>query len=209
VLSASRPEERTASAMQAEPGTVSAKIMEPVVPAEEKAETSKTDYRLVLWGLSGLLAVLALTALVVVFRKKSHEIPVVANTTPEPKPSDTAQTSIPQAMLIDVENIISKDSMTLPLSKRMVRVGRDPGNDIVIPHKTISSFHATILFKDGYFYVEDVRSTNGTKLNKKKIKENEPVRLKSGDRIDFADHEFRFLLPSETPLGQTVFLKLD
>ena len=77
-------------------------------------------------------------------------------------------------------------------------------NTHVIARKTISSFHATIEYKDGYFYLEDLRSTNGTRLNDGKLSHNEPVRLKSGDKIDFSIHEFRFLIPDQTPLGETV-----
>ena len=71
----------------------------------------------------------------------------------------------------------------------------------------VYSFHATIEYKDGYFYyLEDLRSTNGTRLNDGKLRHNEPVRLKSGDKIDFSIHEFRFLIPDQTPLGETVMV---
>jgi pSer/pThr/pTyr-binding forkhead associated (FHA) protein len=90
------------------------------------------------------------------------------------------------------------------LNKDTLKIGRDVGNDIVIARKTISSFHATIEYKGGYFYIEDLRSTNGTRLNDEKLRHNEPVRLKSGDKIDFSIHEFRFLIPDQTPLGETV-----
>ena len=69
---------------------------------------------------------------------------------------------------------------------------------------TIYSFHAAIEYRDGYFYKEDLRSTNGTRLNDDKLRHNEPVRLKSEDKIDFSIHEFRFLIPDQTPFGETV-----
>jgi pSer/pThr/pTyr-binding forkhead associated (FHA) protein len=116
----------------------------------------------------------------------------------------TAEPRLPQAVLIDVGQAISKESLTLPLNKDTLKIGRDVGNDIVIARKTISSFHATIEFKGGYFYIEDLRSTNGTRLNDEKLRHNEPVQLKSGDKIDFSIHEFRFLIPDQTPLGETV-----
>jgi pSer/pThr/pTyr-binding forkhead associated (FHA) protein len=94
----------------------------------------------------------------------------------------------------------------LPFNKDSLRIGRDVGNDIVIARETISSFHATIEYKDGYFYLEDLRSTNGTCLNDDKLGHNEPVRLKSGDKIDFSIHEFRFLIPDQTPLGETIMV---
>ena len=115
------------------------------------------------------------------------------------------------AELIDADNIITDTSLSLslPLDKKVIRIGRDISNDIVIPKKSISSFHATIEYKTGYYYLEDHRSTNGTKLNKKLIRENNSIRLKSGDTIHFADCEFRFLVPDMAPYGETVMIKRD
>lgn len=108
---------------------------------------------------------------------------------------------ISHAGLIDVESIISRKSLVL--DKKSMTIGRDSNNDIAIPKDTISSLHATIEYKDSYFYLEDQRSSNGTSLNNKKIEPNKPVRLKSGDRIKFDIYEFRFVLPDEIPRGKT------
>jgi Mg-chelatase subunit ChlD len=122
---------------------------------------------------------------------------------------DRRNRSMDQAELIDTENIISNESITLPLDRKSVSIGRDPSNDIVIPRESISSLHATIDYKNGYYYLEDLRSTNGTKLNDKPIEENSPVRLKSGDKIHFAIYEFRFLMHDLAPYGETVMIKKD
>jgi len=108
--------------------------------------------------------------------------------------------------LIDVENVMQRGSPSLPLNDVSVSIGRDSSNNIVVPIDAISSFHATIEFKNGYYYLEDHRSTNGTFLNDGRIKENTPVRLKSGDKINFAIYEFRFLLSDQAPFGETVIL---
>jgi len=154
--------------------------------------------------LSGIVVLLAIVVLVQVLRKRRTQVaqPSMAQRTGGGMvPSEPR---LPQAVLIDVGQAISKESLTLPLNKDTLRIGRDVGNDIVIAKKTVSSFHATIEYKDGYFYIEDLRSTNGTRLNDGKLRHNEPVRLKSGDKIDFSIHEFRFLIPDQTPLGETV-----
>ncbi len=114
-----------------------------------------------------------------------------------------------KAELIDAENVTANDSLSLTLNKESVSIGRDSSNDIVIPKASVSSLHATIEHKDGYFYLEDHRSTNRTRLNFNEIKENEPVRLKSGDKIHIAVFEFRFLLHDQAPLGETVMLESD
>ncbi len=114
-----------------------------------------------------------------------------------------------KAELIDAENVTTNDSLSLTLNKESVSIGRDSSNDIVIPKESVSSLHATIEHKNGYFYLEDHRSTNRTRLNFNEIKENEPVRLKSGDKIHIAVYEFRFLLHDQAPFGETVMLKRD
>lgn len=111
-----------------------------------------------------------------------------------------------QAQLIDADNIITDQSISLLLEKESTSIGRDSSNDIVIPRESVSSLHASIDFRNGYYYLEDHRSTNGTRLNNKKVREKEPVRLKSGDTIHFANFEFRFLLPDQAPLGETIMI---
>jgi hypothetical protein len=111
--------------------------------------------------------------------------------------------------LIDVENVMKTGSPSILLDAVSVSIGRDSSNDIVIPINAISSFHATIEYQNGYYYLEDHRSTNGTFLNDGRIKENAPVRLKSGDKINFAIYEFRFLLSDQAPFGETVIIQED
>jgi hypothetical protein len=201
----------TPSLQQTQPATVETKLK---VPKEQK-ETSvkqrqdspvnagKDNHSLALI-MSGIIALLGLTVLVQVVRKRKPR---------GAKPGGNEQTDdgippseplIPQAVLIDVGKAISAESLTLPFNKNVLRVGRDSRNDVIIARKTISSFHATIEYNDGYFYLEDLRSTNGTRLNNEKLRNNEPAKLKSGDKIDFSIHEFRFLIPDQTPLGETV-----
>ena len=46
--------------------------------------------------------------------------------------------------------------------QQIIRVGRDPDNQIVIDEPTVSSFHAEIVVSDGRYLVKDLDSTNGT-----------------------------------------------
>lgn len=180
-----------------EPQEVSAKQRQ-VLP--EMAKKQRSSLVVI---LSGVIVLLALIVLLVMRKRKTQ----VAQPTTDQRTGGrilAAEPRLPQAVLIDVGQAISTESLTLPLNKDTLRIGRDVGNDIVIARKTISSFHATIEYKGGYFYIEDLRSTNGTRLNDDKLRHNEPVRLKSGDKIDFSIHEFRFLIPDQTPLGETV-----
>jgi pSer/pThr/pTyr-binding forkhead associated (FHA) protein len=109
---------------------------------------------------------------------------------------------MPRAEMVDVKNITERKTITL--EKRVTKVGRNSNNEIPIPVETVSSFHATIEYKDGFFYLEDQRSTNKTFLNGAGIKPSTPVKLKSGDEITFHVYKFIFILPDLIPAGETV-----
>jgi ABC-type multidrug transport system ATPase subunit/pSer/pThr/pTyr-binding forkhead associated (FHA) protein len=48
-----------------------------------------------------------------------------------------------------------------PLNKPVVTIGRDPGNDIVIPASVVSRHHAEIIQQGGVFQIQDKNSVNG------------------------------------------------
>lgn len=73
-------------------------------------------------------------------------------------------------------------------SKRILRVGRNEDNDIVLPDPTVSRYHAEISFEDGSYYVKDLDSLNGTYLNGQRIKTRREFR--ETDVIVVALHSF-------------------
>ena len=99
------------------------------------------------------------------------------------------------------KNITSQK--TFVLEKRRITIGRGVHNDIAIPETSISGSHATIQFKEGFFYLEDQRSTNKTHLNGKEIEPFLSTKLKSGDEIKFDIHKFIFMLERQLPSGDT------
>jgi pSer/pThr/pTyr-binding forkhead associated (FHA) protein/Mg-chelatase subunit ChlD len=146
--------------------------------------------------IAGIIAIFVVTALIFVFKRKPKKnIP--------PETSAPEKNFIPPAELIDVNSIIS--DKTILLKKNKIKIGRNPDSDldIVIPKDTVSSLHATIEYKDDYFYLEDQRSTNKTYLNSQEITANQPVKLKSGDIIKFDIFEFKFVLPDQLQAGGT------
>lgn len=63
-------------------------------------------------------------------------------------------------------------------------LGRHPKNDIQNSHPRISNYHC-LLYRQGFsFYLEDLKSTNGTFVNGQRVLK--PVRLKDADQISLA-----------------------
>jgi len=191
------------------PKTVPIIIQQPVpTPPQASAEQQASSPVPLL--MTGLI-VIVLVVVVLVYLNKKREFPG-AKAQPSQLNSLPIQGQDPpkgQAELIDADNVISETRLSLPIEMQVVKIGRDNSNDIVIPKDSISSLHATIEYRNGYYYLEDHRSTNGTRLNDTRVKENTPMRLKSGDKIQFAVFEFRFLMPEMAPYGETVIVQSD
>ena len=79
--------------------------------------------------------------------------------------------------------------------KNEINVGRVQGNDLMLPKGNVSKHHARLLFRDGRFIVTDLKSTNGTYVNGRKIAQATIVR--EGDKIYIGD----FVLRLETNSG--------
>jgi hypothetical protein len=181
----------------------------PALPSPPPAAPAAPSKQLVLLPLilSAVVVVLGMIViLVLIFNRKGRAREADAAARAEAAKKPEPEEPMIEAELIDAENIVASDSKALILNKNHVCIGRDSSNDIVIPKEAISSLHATIEYKNGNFYLEDNRSTNGTLLNDKRMGESIPVKLKSGDKITFAVYEFRFLLPDLAPYGETVMI---
>jgi ABC-type multidrug transport system ATPase subunit len=66
------------------------------------------------------------------------------------------------------------------LSSPIVKLGRDPGNKVVLNHPTVSSFHAEIRTEGETVELIDLNSTNGTFVNGVRIKRQ---KLQLRDRV--------------------------
>ena len=70
-------------------------------------------------------------------------------------------------------------------NKPEVTIGRVQVNDIVLPKGNVSKRHARIVLKDGKFIIVDLKSTNGTYVNGRKI--TSPLVVKDSDKIYIGD----------------------
>jgi pSer/pThr/pTyr-binding forkhead associated (FHA) protein len=72
-------------------------------------------------------------------------------------------------------------------------IGRNPTTDITLLDESISREHAIVAWdaEAGAFQIEDLQSTNGTRVNGKRVRS---ATLSDGDEIQVGHTSFRFFL---------------
>jgi len=95
------------------------------------------------------------------------------------------------------------------ITSNLIEIGRDPGNNIVIPDKKVSRSHLIIIKDKNTYKVRDPGSRNGTYINGKKLMPDKLYLLNEGDIIKIGDTTL-FILPSELKKGvrKSVLLSL-
>lgn len=68
-------------------------------------------------------------------------------------------------------------------------IGRERDNNVCLPAKIVSRYHAVVRQKDGAWAIADQRSANGTFVNDKAVRETS---LKDRDRIKIGTFELMF-----------------
>jgi len=79
------------------------------------------------------------------------------------------------------------------------RIGREIGNELVLPDPVISRTHARILCTDKGCQLEDLGSANKTYLNDEKLPPHEPRPLIEGDVIKIGEYTLVYHLPVPEP----------
>src|SRR4026209_2491925 len=77
------------------------------------------------------------------------------------------------------------DQRRLDFDKPEITIGRVQGNDVILPKGNVSKRHARIVLKDGKFIIVDLKSTNGTYVNGRKI--TSQLVVKDSDKIYIGD----------------------
>ena len=70
------------------------------------------------------------------------------------------------------------------LDAEVITIGRHADSIVVLPSSSVSSHHATIRQRGDSYYVQDLGTTNGTRLNGVEVEE---ARLEDGDQLTFGD----------------------
>ncbi len=75
----------------------------------------------------------------------------------------------------------------IPLLKKNLLVGRRESCDIVLRFSNVSAHHCQLTVTGGYWYVRDLKSRNGVKVNGVRVTEK---RLDPGDELLIAKHRY-------------------
>ena len=88
--------------------------------------------------------------------------------------------------------IRQKTGQTIVLNKNQFIIGKSQtmADFALVDNQTISRKHAMLYEDNGSWYVDDLNSLNGTRVNGTRIVPGQPVKLKSGDEVTMSDEAF-------------------
>jgi hypothetical protein len=81
--------------------------------------------------------------------------------------------------------------------RRRFTIGRDAACDLVLPNLSVSRWHAGLKRCASGWLLDDLGSTNGTRLNGWRV--TEPVPVRPGDRVSFGALTFVLAAPGTIP----------
>jgi len=88
-----------------------------------------------------------------------------------------------------------RGAVSRTFSKPEVTLGRDPSCDLYLDDETVSANHARFRYHHKQWWLEDLHSTNGTRLNGQKV--TTATVLTSGDEVRCGKAKLVILLESE------------
>ena len=91
-------------------------------------------------------------------------------------------------------------SRSIDLTTDSFTIGRKPDNDLPIDDHTVSSRHAKIVRVQSVYFLEDLKSTNGTAVNGKPV---ERAQLHDADVITIGQHRIIFQDNATSALAST------
>jgi hypothetical protein len=87
-------------------------------------------------------------------------------------------------------------------SQPEVVLGRDPLSDLALTDKAVSARHARLSFHDGHWWVEDLKSMNGTRLNRERVVTS--TVLTTGDEVKCGGVKVLITLPEDADLAHSL-----
>lgn len=99
-------------------------------------------------------------------------------------------------LILSLDGLVLKE---IPLARERMSIGRKPHNDIRIDNLAISGEHAAIVTILGDSFLEDLGSTNGTRVNGQPIRKHV---LQSGDVIELGKYQLQYLAAPPAPRAE-------
>lgn len=120
----------------------------------------------------------------------------VALTTREQRAAGPGSASLEIVVASDavVARLRDEGGHSYRLNGATTRIGRSDDNDIVLDDTEVSRHHAVIADTGTDFVITDLRSTNGVKVQRRRIRPT--ASLTDGDRVRIGGHEFTFEIRS-------------
>lgn len=97
--------------------------------------------------------------------------------------------------------ILRKRRFSSPDENNLIKIGRAKDNDIVIADFVISKNHAQIVIFHDMYFVMDLGSTNGTKVNGRQVAPGMKVQLQTNSTLAFGRYCFVFAHPLQVYRG--------
>jgi len=92
-----------------------------------------------------------------------------------------------------------EEKVLLHFSSNDVVIGRDSDCECKLTHGTVSARHARLTFHHNQWWVDDLQSTNGTKLNDESLQT--PTVVVNGDTIKCGETTLTVILNTESQLS--------
>ena len=117
-----------------------------------------------------------------------------AKTYPGMQPKTEGRRRSASSMQLVSLNAPNKITLSVDKSEYVIGKKADAVDGILSFNKMISRIHCKIIQRDGQFFIEDLRSANGTYVNYEKLNPHSPRLLKNGDRIRLANSDFEAMI---------------
>ncbi len=91
-----------------------------------------------------------------------------------------------------VINPTSATKKEIPIVSRVISIGRDPSNDLVLSDSMVSRRHAILEHRDNQYILRDNNSSNGTIVNGDRVDREKPLR--DGDLVAIGSSRLLFQL---------------
>jgi type III secretion system YscQ/HrcQ family protein len=82
-----------------------------------------------------------------------------------------------------MNDLDSENTKSFVFTQKEVSIGRGAENDLPLQLQSISRRHARIFERDGEYFIEDLRSSGGTYVNRRKLDPEHPCPLRDGDEV--------------------------